>query len=111
MLYVKNNVEMKFKTKREPNIECGLGKDGECFYVLIYSDFTAVCNGQASRVCFPVPVHYPSFLLTLSGNLQTPADKIFNFKTERDKEKFKKYAESCNMAEACIIEEFKHKKK
>lgn len=97
---------MKFKTLKEPQIECGLG---ESFYVLVYSDFTAVYNGKASKVCFPIPVHYPSFVLTISGNPKTPPDKIFNFRTERDKETFKKYSESCSTSDAFIIPEFKKK--
>lgn len=108
MLYLKNKINMKFKTVKEPFIECGLGED---FYVLVYSDFTAVYHGKSSKVCFPIPVHYPSFVYTLTGKINVKVEELFNFESVKDKEKFKEYVNGCNFNEVSVINEFKPIKK
>lgn len=105
MIFLRNNVKMMFKTKKSPNIECGFG---ESFYVLMYANNTVVINNKAEKLCYPVPVHFPSFVLTVFGKMSKNVDEIFSFKNDLERDEFQKYVQTVNMENAKIIKEFKN---
>jgi hypothetical protein len=105
MIFLRNNVRIMFKTKKSPNIECGFG---DSFYVLLYANNTVVVNNKAEKLCYPVPVDYPSFLLTVFGKLSKNVDEMFTFKNNSERDEFYKYVQIVNMENARIIKEFKN---
>lgn len=94
---------MTFKCKKNPNIECGLG---DVFYVLVYGDTTVLYKNKSEKICYPIPVHYPSFVLSVAGKNVKPKD-IFEFKNSEEMKAFENYVGTIKMEKAKIINEFK----
>lgn len=111
MIFVRNKIDISFKTKNNPNIECGIGVQ---FYVLVYGDITALLNNTVHKICFPVPVHFPSFILTIKGDLTCNFEELFIFKKIEDKNKLilflKKNLKTEDFKNAKLLPEFYIKK-
>lgn len=105
MIFLRNNVKIQFKTKKSPNIECGIG---DSFYVLLYANNTVVLDKRAAKLCYPIPVHYPSFVLTIMGKNTRNIDDIFIFKNKSDRDEFENFIITINMENAGIIKELKN---
>lgn len=107
MIFVRNSIKYSFKTKKAPCIECGVG---ERFYVLVYGDTTALLNNTVYKLCFPVPIHLPSFILTIIGNLNCEWEDIFTFKNHDDENEFKLFLKNnvdlVDRRKAKILKEF-----
>ncbi|WUR02764.1 uncharacterized protein VNE69_02283 [Vairimorpha necatrix] len=99
---MRNRVDFTFKTNKSPFIECGLG---DTFYVLVYGENTVVFNNKSEKICYPIPVHYPSFVVSFNGR-QTNFEEIFIFNNEEDKEKMRNFVRNSNLGQGKIIREF-----
>ncbi|KAM0671917.1 hypothetical protein CWI42_040580 [Ordospora colligata] len=95
MIYVGDHFHAEFCTVAPSPIRCALGPE---FYVLLFSDLSAVYNGRVHQVCFVVPTHYPSFVSTMMDSkpmaLKESVELLFNFRSDKDKQILAKYVEN-----------------
>jgi hypothetical protein len=103
MIFVGDTYSFEFRTRRR-RIRCALGAR---FYVLLFSNNTAILEDSAEHVCFVVPTHYPSFVRSLSrtASLRHSVDELFEFGSADEKSRMEMYV--CGLADerCCIIEE------
>lgn len=101
MLFVGDSFHQQFATRTKTRIRCALGSR---FYMLLFSDNSALLNGIAHSLCFVVPVHYPSFVKSVSRNLSV-ADSIalFEFSSCSDRTRMQEYIHSVQDTEYNIV--------
>ncbi len=94
MIYVGDRFHSEFSTVAATPIRCALGSN---FYVLLFSDLSAIYNGHVHQVCFVVPTHYPSFVSTMMDSKPMPLkesiDCMFNFGSDEDRLRLAEYVE------------------
>lgn len=69
---------------------CGLNSE---FNVLLFSEHTGIVGGESDRMCFVVPVHYPSFVFSFSPrlSLEKSVDSFFEFEERNDRDMLYEY--------------------
>ncbi|KAL0265702.1 UNVERIFIED_CONTAM: hypothetical protein PYX00_011416 [Menopon gallinae] len=93
MIFVGSRPDFLFRSRKKATrrvFTCGLNSE---FNVLLYSDHTGVVNGESDKVCFVVPVHYPSFVFSFSPrlSLEKSVDSLFEFASERERDMLYEY--------------------
>ncbi|KAF7683610.1 hypothetical protein TCON_1182 [Astathelohania contejeani] len=65
------------------------------FSILVYANSTAVYNNMTHKVCFVVPVHYPSFIRAFNKKipLSESVNKFFIFKDEKLRKELEHYVQ------------------
>jgi hypothetical protein len=96
MIYVGRKPSFIFKTRKShtsSTISCTFS-DGFC--VLLYSNNTCLIDDVCNKVCFIVPVHFPSFIFkfTKERDFIKGLDDLFLFENEIDKGKALEYAKN-----------------
>ena len=95
MIFVGNSFDFEFLAATPVPVRCALGSR---FFVLLFSDNSAVHAGSAHSTCFVVPVHYPSFVRSLTGpkamSLDESVDRLFEFKTPEHRNRLAAYVAS-----------------
>lgn len=90
MIFIGDRFEFEFRTKTKTSVRCALGRR---FYVLLFSDNSAVYRNKTHHICFVVPVHYPSFVRSVSKVTSTAdsIDMLFEFENPEDRRKLSEY--------------------
>ena len=105
MIFIGGRPAFLFKTRRgAAKRDFRLAFDGR-FNLLLYADYTAVIGGRSEKVCFVVPVHYPSFALTLGGKIpvEKSIDRLLVFESSEARETFCSYVASLRDRRAAKI--------
>jgi hypothetical protein len=104
MIFVGDTFDCEFRTRGKMQVRCALGAR---FYMLLFSDNTAIHEGTTEHVCFVVPVHYPSFVKSLSrtGSVKQGVDKLFEFKSIEDRDRMAVYVNALADERYSIIRE------
>lgn len=92
MIFVGDLFEFEFTTKTDHPIRCALGKQ---FYMLLFSDYSAIYEETTHHVCFVVPIHYLSFIKSISSTISklNSVDKLFDFKNRNDSKRMAAYVQ------------------
>ncbi|AFM98061.1 hypothetical protein KMI_04g06280 [Encephalitozoon hellem] len=112
MIFIGNRFDFEFTTTTSNPIRCAFGKQ---FFILLFSDNTGVYKGSSHHLCFVVPVHYPSFVRSVLKPKDLPlkesVDRLFKFKSPKDRDEFFLYVCSISNDHFEIIKELGPPKK
>lgn len=104
MLFVGNSFDFEFLAATPTPVRCALGTR---FFVLLFSDHAALHGGSAHHTCFVVPVHYPSFVRSVSGikgmSLDESVDCLFEFKAPEHRDRLAAYVASISDTRSEVI--------
>lgn len=93
MIFVGSRPYFLFRSRKEATrrvFTCGLNSE---FNMLLFSDHTGIVGGESDRVCFVVPVHYPSFVFSFNPrlSLEKSVDSFFEFADAGDRDMLYEY--------------------
>lgn len=104
MIFVGDQFDFQFRTKTKDSIRCALGKQ---FYILLFSNNSAIHENTAHHVCFVIPIHYPSLIRSISKDtsMADSTDKLFRFNNAEDKKRLSDYVRNLPNHDFEIIKE------
>lgn len=93
MIFVGSKPDFLFRSRKEATkrgFTCGLNSE---FNMLLYSDCTGIIGDESDKVCFVVPVHYPSFIFSFNPrlSLKKSVDSFFEFDNDRERDMLYEY--------------------
>ncbi|AFN82781.1 hypothetical protein EROM_040100 [Encephalitozoon romaleae SJ-2008] len=106
MIFIGDTFDFEFTTKTSNPIRCAFGKQ---FSILLFSDNSGIYKVSAHHLCFVVPVHYPSFVRSVLKPKDLPlresVDRLFEFKSSKNRDRFALYVDSISNDHFQIIKE------
>lgn len=106
MIFIGDTFNFELTTKTPNPIRCAFGKR---FFILLFSDNSGIYKGSTHHLCFVVPVHYPSFVRSVLKPKDLPlresVDRLFEFRSLKDRDKFVLYVDSISNDHFQIVKE------